>query len=579
MYLTNNRIMGNWFLSASLLEGLSFRTEFGTDLMFIDDFHYRDGRVTSHGRTVSSTVLGNRVSWNWKNILNYKKRIREHSFDLLGAIDMQKFTMRTNTILGDTYFNSALTKPTDAALISASYFDTGYSFLSYIGRLNYNFKDRYLLAGSIRADGSSRLAEDNRWGYFPAGSIGYIISEESFFSPLLKIFNFMKFRVSYGVVGNAEIGDHTFISSYGTSTYDGNTGIHITSLGDDQLGWERTTQLDVGLTWEAFNGRISGEFDYYDKYTTDLLLPFPVSGLTGVSTVTKNVGELRNKGFEIMLNTVNVRRGNFTWGTNITLAHNENEVISLAEELGEGLSVTEGLGGFSLFEGYPVGVTEMTVWDGVDPETGEDAYLDSEGNRLLVSEIFDQYDNFNNFHNAHRQPMGNPWPKVSGGIDNRVTWKSWYLNLLFTYAAGMDFTMGEQKKELAAFGSAKVNPSAFIYERWQEPGDDAPLSKMRIENVNWSTTTEHLHRTDYIRLKDLTIGNHFALTENPFIQGVNVFLKFTNLLTFTKAPDFFWDPEYTGVVQARTQNNLNAGASYKAAPQAKFYMVGVSLDF
>ncbi len=579
IHLTSNQVMANWFLSANLFEGLSFRTELGTNMTFNDDFHFRDGRITSHGRSVSSTVIGNRISWNWKNVLNYKKRINDHSFDLLAATDAQKFTQKINTVFGDTYFNSALQKPTDAAIINAAYYETGYAFMSYIGRLNYNFKGRYLVAGSIRADGSSRLAEKSRWGYFPAGSVGYIISEESYFESLRKIFNFLKIRASYGVVGNAEIGDHTYVGTYGTSTYNGNTGLYLSSLGDDELGWERTTQLDIGLTFEAVNGRISGEVDFYDKYTSNLLLPYPVSGLTGVSTVTSNVGELSNRGIEVMINTINIMGRDFTWETNFTIAHNKNEVISVSGNQDEGLSVSQGLGGFALFPGYPVGVMEASVWDGVDQATGQDAYLDKDGNRLIYNEILDQYGNFNNFHNANRQPMGNPWPVISGGLDNRFTWKNWYMNVLFTYAAGMDFFLGEQKTHLAAFGSTKTNPTEFMYGRWREPGDEATVSKLTTENINWSTTTEHIHRTDYLRLKDLTIGTRFDLPSNPVIQGVNVFLKFTNLLTFTKAPDFMWDPEYTGVVQARSQNNLNAGESYKAAPQAKFYMMGVSLDF
>jgi TonB-linked SusC/RagA family outer membrane protein len=578
IHLTSNQILGNWFLSINIAEGLSLRTEFGANLLFNDDFHYRDGRITSHGRTVSSTVIGKRISWNWKNILNYKKRIGEHSFDVLAATDMQRFNQRINTIYGDTYFNSALQKPSDAAIVNASYFETGYSFMSFIGRLNYNFRDRYLLAFSMRADGSSRLGVNNRWGYFPAGSVGYILSEEGYFSPLKKVFNFFKLRVSYGIVGNAEIGDYSWVSNYGTTTYNGNTGIYLTNLGDDRLGWERTTQLDVGLTWEAANGRISGELDVYDKYTSDLLLPVPVSLMTGVSTVTRNVGELSNRGVEFMINTRNIAGQRFTWETNLTLAHNVNEVLSLSDEIGEGLSVSEGLGGFTLFVGKPVGVIAMVEWGGVDPETGEDTYVDSDGNQLLFSEVLDQYGNLNNFYNEHNKPMGNPWPKISGGLDNRFTWKNWYLNMLITFATGMDFLMGEQKTMLTPFGSTKTNPTEFMLERWREPGDVAPVSKVRVENINWTNTSEHLHRTDYIRLKDLTLGYRFRF-EAGWISGLNCYAKFTNLLTFTKAPDFFWDPEYTGVVQNRTQNNLNAGESYKAAPQATFYILGVSLEF
>lgn len=579
IHLTSNQVLGNWFLSANLLEGLSFRTEFGANLLFNDDFHYRDGRITSHGRTVSSTVIGNRTSWNWKNVLNYKKRIENHSVDLLLATDMQQFNQKINTIYGDTYFNSALQKPIDAALKNAVYLETGYVFLSYIGRFNYDFKSRYLLAFSMRADGSSRFAGNNRWGYFPAASVGYILSEEEYFSSLKGTFNFFKIRASYGIVGNAEIGDHSYISTYQTSTYNSNTGILLSNLGDDQLGWESTAQFDVGVTWEAFNGRLSGEIDYYSKHTTDLLLPFPVSNMTGVTAVTRNVGELKNTGVEIMLNTLNVRGRNFTWETNITLAHNENEVLALSEDLGEGLSFTAGLANFSLYPGKPVGVTEMVEWAGVDPETGQDTYVDTDGNVLLISELYDQYGSFNNFYNEHKKPMGNPWPKISGGIDNRFTYKNWYLNVMFTYAAGQDFIRGDQKTSLAAFGSAKTNPTEFILERWQEPGDDAPVSKLRVENIDWTTTSEHLHRTDYIRLKDLTIGYRVTMGDGSFLDGLNIYAKVTNLLTFTKAPEFFWDPEFTGVVQSRSQNNMNAGTTYQAAPQARFFMAGVSLDF
>lgn len=579
MNLSSNQILGNWFLSVRLLDGLTLRTEFGTNLVFMDDFHYRDGRITSHGRTVSSTVLGNRSSYNWKNILNYKKNIGEHNFDLLAATDIQRFSSRINTVFGDTYFNSALQKPTDAAVVNAAYYETGYSFVSYIGRINYDLKNRYLLSASIRADGSSRFAPSNRWGFFPAVSVGYILSEEPFFEALSSTFNFLKIRASLGRVGNAEIGDYAYVSNYATISYASNTGIVLENLGDDQLSWETTEQFNAGLNWEMFGGRLSGEVDYYYKLTSDLLLPYPVSGMTGVSTVTRNVGEISNKGVEVMLNSLNVKSGNFSWETNFTIAHNQNVVESLAEDVGEGFSTYAGLGGFALYLGKPVGVIEAVEWGGVDPSTGEDTYIDTDGNVLLYSELLDQYGNLGNFWNDHKKPMGNPWPKFNGGLDNRFTWKNWYANVMVTYASGMTFFLGEQKTMLSAFGTTKTNPTEFLFDRWQEPGDDATVSKLTVENINWTTTSEHLHRTDYIRLKDLTIGRriYFPGTEN--ISGINLYLKATNLMTWTMAPDFFWDPEYTGVVQSRTQNNLNAGESYKAAPQARFLMAGISIDF
>jgi len=571
--LRSNQFLGNWAIQAKILEGLNFRSEFGTSLLLNDDFHYRPGRITAHGRTVSSTVLGNRVSWNLKNILNYKKRIKEHNIDILVATEANDVDFRSTTLVGDTYLTTTLKKPMDAEIQKAAYFETGYSFMSYIGRLNYDLKGRYLISMSIRTDGSSRFAKNNRWGYFPAGSVGYIISEEKYFNPLLNVINFLKLRASYGIVGNSEIGDYRYFSSYSTVSYDRNSGISLSNLGDDELRWEKTAQLDLGITWEAFDGKISGEFDYYDKKTTDLLLPYPVSTTTGVSSITKNIGELSNKGIDIMLNTLNIRTDKFTWETIFTFNHNENKVISFTDELGEGLEST------TLFAGYPVGTNKMTQWGGVDPATGEDIYIDSEGNRLLYSDLISEYRSLDNFYDIHGMPTGNPWPKFTGGIDNSFSYKNWYMNFQFTYAAGMDYWLGELKRTLAPFGSSKVNPHTIVLDRWQNPGDDAKVSQLFVENVNWRTTTEHLYRIDYLRLRNLTFGYRFQLKENPVFKEIHCYARLTNLLTFTNAPDFLWDPEYAGVVQSRESNNLGSASDYQTAPQAKIYMIGLSVDF
>ncbi len=579
MNLVSDQILGNWFVSADILEGLNFRTEFGTSLLFNHDFHYRDGRITDHGRTVSSTVNGVRSSWNFKNILNYKRSFGDHNFDFLAAIDAQSFHNRTNFIFGDTYINSTLTRPSDAAIKNAGLEETDYSFLSYIGRINYDLNGRYLISVSMRADGSSRFAKKNRWGYFPAISTGWVISDEAFFQPLAGIINFFKLRASYGRVGNAEIGDFSYVSNYGTITYDGNTGVVLGNLGDDKLGWETTSQLDIGVTWEILNGRISGEFDYYDKTTTDLLLPFPTSQMTGVASVTKNVGELTNVGFDVMVNSINIDNNIFSWETNLTLNHNENEVVKLGDELvSEGLSASAGLSSISIFPGYPVGVLEGVKWAGVDPTTGQDTYFDSEGNLLSYSEIIDQYISFGNFVQEHKEPIGNPWPKLSGGIDNRFTYKNFYANFLFTFSTGQTFADGYMKQLHAPFGGEKVNPATDVLGAWNAPGDQAEVSQLNTNNVEWPWTTEFIYETDYVRLKDLTIGYRFGM-DNTFLRGVDVYTKLINALTFTKAPDFFWDPEFTPVEQHRAGGNIGAGTSFKQIPQAKTFMVGVSIDF
>lgn len=578
IHLTSNQILGNWFLKVNLIKGLIFQTDFGTNMLFNDDFHYVDGRLLTTGRTTSATVIGNNISWNFKNSLNYKIKINGHNFDILAATDAQQSKTKSNSMFGETYFNTAMQYPSDAKTQSASYLETGYSFLSFIGRINYDFKGRYLFSSSLRADASSRFAPDNRWGYFPTASLGYILSEESYFAPLKKVFNLMKLRASYGIVGNAEIGDYAYYSTYTVSRYDGNTGITLQNLGDDQLGWEKTSQLDLGLTFEAFKGRISGEFDYYSKLTSDLLLPFPVSQMTGVFTITKNVGTLSNKGVDIMLTTLNITKAKFTWETSFNFNHNKNLVVDLSNELGEGIIIPAGIGAFTVDKGYPVGVNEIVEWAGVDKATGEDTYIDAEGKKLLYSQVITDYGTFDNFYLKNKKPMGNPWPKYTGGMDNRFTYKNWYMNILVNYSVGKDFLLGEQAQYVAAFGAQKINPPDYVLGRWQAPGDEASVSRLNLQGVYWPSTSEFLHRVDYIRVKDLTLGYRFDLKKSSVFKGINCYIKLTNLLTFSNAPDYFWDPEFTGVIQSNVAGNLQNGGGYRSSPQAKTYIIGLSLD-
>ena len=577
--LKSNQILGNWYFKYKILDALSFRSELGSNLLFNDDFHFRDGQITSHGRSVSSTVNGKRMGYNWKNILNYTKSFGQHNLDLLGASEMQSYTSKLNTVFGDTFINSTLTRPQDAAIINASNGESTYSFLSYIGRVNYDFQDRYLLSVSFRADGSSRFGPDNRWGYFPAVSLGWVLSDENFFSTLATTVNFFKIRLSYGLVGNSEIGDYSYLSTYGTSTYDANTGLGISNVGDDELGWETTSQLNIGITFEILEGRISGEFDIYDKTTNDLLLPFPVSQMTGVSLVTKNAGTLTNKGYDLMLSSVNINTSSFKWSSSVTLNYNENLVTSLGDELIEdGISASQGLGGISIFPGYPVGVNQLVEWAGVDQTTGEDTYKDLEGNILSYSQAIEDYGSFANFAQENNKPMGNPWPKYTGGVENRFSFKKFYGSFLFTFATGQTYEDGYMKALTQPFGGNKLNPPSHMLNSWSSPdGNISRVSQINSSNVFWEGTSEHLYSTDYLRLRDLTIGYKIT-TRGTVVKGFDVSLKMVNALTFTKAPDFFWDPEFTGVVQSRQSNNIGAGGAFKQSPQAKSIILGLVIN-
>jgi outer membrane receptor protein involved in Fe transport len=205
---------------------------------------------------------------------------------------------------------------------------TGYNFLSYLSRVNYKLLDRYLLTASVRTDGSSRFGANRRYGTFPAASVGWIISEEGFLnqSPFL---SFLKTRVSYGLTGNAEIGNFLSRGLYNAIFYANQAGIAPSSLPSPNLTWETTRSFNVGLDFGFWDNRISGGVDYYVRNTTDLLLAAPLPATSGFTTNTRNVGSLQNKGIELVLNTDNIR-GDFSWTTSFNIARNQNLVTELS---------------------------------------------------------------------------------------------------------------------------------------------------------------------------------------------------------------------------------------------------------
>lgn len=570
----NNTLIANWFLTAEIIDGLVFRSEFGMNSLNNFDSQYEEASTDVNGRAYAASTIGSRFQWNFKNILNYKKDIGRHNFDLMVGAESQKYTREVNNIVGDGFVNSTLRTPQDAANIVSSFIQNEFSFLSYLGRINYNYDGKYLLSLTARRDGSSRFGQNNRWGFFPAISAGYTISEEPFFESYKRTINQLKLRASYGQSGNAEIGNYSQYSLYSQGNYNGQGGFNLSNIGDDQLGWETSNQLDLGISFELFNGKIRGEFDYYDKKTEDLLLPFPVSRLTGVSAVTTNLGEIRNKGIEIMLSTTNVQTTDFLWETTLTLAHNENEVTSLGPDVEGGLTSAQGLGSITIIEGHPIGISRGAEWLGVDPGTGEDIYMDDEAGPLTLSQILAQYGNFGTFRNENPHFYGNPWPNYTGGIANNFSYKNFTLDVFFTFSQGATFENGYLISSAAAFDEAAINPSRDILNRWRNPGDVTHISQVNKDPTIFGSSTEFSYEIDYIRMKDLTFGYTFN-PKTDLIQNIRAYVKLTNYLTFTNAPNSVWDPEFVG----SNPTNTNQSGFWRTSPQAKTITVGLKADF
>ena len=570
----SKQFLASWYVNYKIADGLVFRSEYGLNSSSTSDKQYRDVSLNSNGLATAFAALGDRNSWNFKNVLNYSKRIEGHNFDLLLGTESQKTTQKSSVISGRGFANSILKTPQDAAEISAIYNESAYTFASFLSRINYDYKSKYLLSLTARRDGSSRFGANNKWGVFTAASIGYNISEEAYFQPLKKVINFLKIRGSYGLTGNAEIGNYAYASTYSQFNYDGNNGITLANIGDDELGWETTTQLDLGLSFELFDGRIRGEFDYYNKLTSDLLLPFPVSVISGQTQVTTNLGEISNKGFEIMLGATIIENDSFTWDVALNLARNRNEVVDIGDNP-DGLIIPGAFGSTAIYKGKPIGTELVAIWLGVDPATGQDIYQDREGNSLRKDQAVAEYGSLNNFMNANLVPFGNPFPEITGGINNSFKWNNWYANALFTFEYGADYiAAGEAINSKYAFSAYDATPLRHQLNRWRNPGDITGVSQITNDPTVFTRTSQFVSDVDYLRMKDLTIGYILKPKNTDVVKSINIYARLTNYLTFTNAKPWVYDPE-----NFRNSGNLNLTSTWKSSPQAKTCSLGLNINF
>jgi TonB-linked SusC/RagA family outer membrane protein len=312
------------------------------------------------------------LNYSWRNTLKYTNDWGNHSITALVGAAFQKNEDTFINVFGDTFLSNQLLNLNSAANITGGGgFGTSYAFQNNLARVSYSFKDRYLITLTGSYNGSSRFGKDERYGFFPAAALGWIISDEPFTSDMDWL-SFLKLRGSYGVTGNANIDNFAQLALLqGGQNYAGNPGVAINQLASPKLRWEKTAQLDLGLEYGFFNNRLRGSFGYYRKRTTNLLLDVPVSNTNGFTDFTKNTGEVLNRGFEFEVNA-NILSGDVNWSVHGNISTLHNEVIDLPA--GE-FNISENL----VREGEPIGAFYVVEYKGVDPNNGDALFADGNG--------------------------------------------------------------------------------------------------------------------------------------------------------------------------------------------------------
>ncbi|HJP67856.1 MAG TPA: TonB-dependent receptor [Sphingomicrobium sp.] len=435
------------------------------------------------------------------------------------------------------------------------------NLVSYFGRTNLNLLDRYLASASIRADGSSKFGPNNRYGVFPAFSLGWVITQEPLLSGLQRLGS-IKLRGSLGTTGNQGIGNQAYRATFGSANYGKAGGISPNNFGNPDLKWEQTREYDGGFDWTLLDGRIALIGDYYKKKTSNLLVSRPISATSGFTTFTDNVGNIENRGVELEVTTENLRRGNgsFSWVTTYNYSHNRNRVTSLYKDQ----PIYAGIDNVnSVRVGEPLGAFYLVKFLGVDPQTGDAMYFDLNNDGQINAD--------------DRMVVGNPQPTSWGGVTNTFTVGPFDLRAALQFSGGNQIFNGIRQFSDDA-GYNYDNKFAYALRRWQKPGDitDEPRASFDGTSNGVMNSSRWIEPGNYTRLQEVTVGMKVpaAITRFGGFQNARVYVSGRNLHTWTHFKGYDPDLNYAG-----SGTNLALGTNFYGYPLARTWTVGLSTDW
>lgn len=552
------RSISSLYGTIDILPYLNFRSEVGIDYVNSQDDQYlsketQDGAPDGYGYNAQTTI----VNYNTNNYFTFKKHMGEsHDLEAIAGMSYQSGKTNVTSVEGRGFPSNQFVKLTSSAKITSGATTVqDYTFLSYFLRANYRFKDKYLLGASIRYDGSSRFGSNTRYGAFPAVSAGWIISQEDFLHDS-KVVSNLKLRASYGLTGNAEIGNYSSRSLYSGLPYGSISGIFPTQIGSSDLSWESTRQTDIGLEFGFLKDRITGEVDYFNKNTRDLLLDFPLPGTNGFNVITKNLGSLTNKGWEASITTQNLV-GKFQWSTTFNISTYRNKITNL-----NGATISGGSDEISrISEGRPFGYFYGKKYMGVDEANGDALYMTKDGKTT------------NDYGAAVDTVIGNPNPDFYGGFGNHFSYKGFDLDVQCQFVKGNDlYNMAGRFQSVN--GDYFDNQTKDQLNRWQKPGDKTDVPQARLYAGNGtSKSSRWVQDGSYFRVKTVTLGYNIpkTATSRLKIDNARIYVSAVNLFTATKYKGY--DPELT----TASFSTISIGHDFYTPPQARTITIGINI--
>ncbi len=560
-----NTAVGNLITNYKIAKNLSFRSLFGLDYRLLQGDNYRDPRTPDGAGVVgrSSVQSDWRTRFITTQTLNWNKSFNGvHNVSALAGVEYLSETREGISAAGIGFPTFQFRTIQSAATPeSASGFWTGYRRASVFASANYDYKKKYLLTVTARYDGSSRFGANNQYGLFPSVRFGWSMVEEEFLKNSSTISE-MKFRASYGLTGNDQIGNFDARGLYGGGgNYSGSAGIVPSSLANLGLGWETNNTLNLGIDYGFFENRITGSIDAFDRRTKDLLLSQPILWINGFGGISNNVGELQNRGLEFELSTVNIDKGGFRWNSSFNITKIDNQIVSLYS----GLQFLPANPGIAV--GQPVGrsgegAVFSATYAGVNPATGRPMWYDINGNITYLPLA------------ADRRYQGSSLGTAFGGLNNTFTYKGFEFTTFFTYEYGGVGGDGQYGFLRESGTRLALNTLQSVVDRsWKTPGQITDIPRNVITNGGNETRgagrnsgTASLLKYDFIRLSQLTIAYSFqpSLVNRIGLSRARIYMQGLNLWTYTDYPGY--DPEFTG-------------AGTGQVPLTKNYTLGVQIGF
>jgi len=587
----SDKIVGNMFAEVKFLDGFKFRSSLGADLAFwggegFTPLYYLNATnrndITSYNRDQNKGLY-----WIFENTLSYTKKIGLHDFSVLvGTVGEQNrgqgISGSIKNIPVDNLEDASLAFSTPAETQTFGGFEYLSTLASTLGRITYNYDEKYLMSATMRIDGSSRFGSNNKYGYFPAVSLGWVVSEEDFLmnNPTL---NFIKIRGSWGVNGSDRIGDFRFVSTVGGGrnyTFGLNdvltNGVSPNAIANPDLRWEETSQTNIGIDAKVFK-KVSVTFDYFQKKTSDMLLGIAVPGYVGNAGPDGNIATMVNEGWELEVAYGKTFRGGFEVDVSANVSFVENEITSLGPDKEfipgqtfspQGLEITRAAVGF------PIGFLFGHQTDGIFQNAAEvEAYTNADGGLIQPNAApgdfrFVDFNGDGKIDPEDRTIIGDPTPKWTFGTNISLAWKGFDVMMFGQGVAGNDVFKATRRFDLQM-----ANMTADALDRWTGEGstNEYPRLVMNDPNKNFSRSSDfYVENGSFFRIKTLQLGYTLpkSLIKSVGLQKARVYVSGNNLVTFTEYSGF--DPEIGGG---------SYGVDRGIYPQPRFFLVGFNANF